>query len=228
MRLRVLKSFTDENGIYHNIGEIYETDENNKNKYNAFAEEVIRLRVKRRFIDKYTDEAHKVDAVIDVTPQRAEELKNHLESCNKLSLRKIIYIIIGCIGLGLGALGAALPFLPAFPFLLVAAICFGRSSDKLDTWFKNTNLYKNNLETYIKGQGMTKKAKVKVMLIVSLLMAIGLTIMTISNVIIYARLVLVAVWIFHIIYFCFFVKEYDPNRPVKVKKINRNKFVIAW
>ena len=31
-----------------------------------------------------------------------------------MKIKKLIYIIIGCIGLGLGALGAALPLLPSF------------------------------------------------------------------------------------------------------------------
>lgn len=30
-------------------------------------------------------------------------------------MKKVLYVILGCIGLGLGALGAALPLLPAFP-----------------------------------------------------------------------------------------------------------------
>ena len=39
-----------------------------------------------------------------------------------MKLKKIIYITLGCIGLGLGAVGAVLPLLPAFPFLLLAAV----------------------------------------------------------------------------------------------------------
>ena len=69
--------------------------------------------------------------------------------------KKIVYTVVGIVGLGLGAVGAVLPLLPAFPFLMLAAYCFVRSSEKLDRWFKSKKLYKNNLETYVKGQGMT-------------------------------------------------------------------------
>ena len=59
--------------------------------------------------------------------------------------KKILYLALGILGLGLGALGVVLPLLPAFPFLMLAAFCFGRSSEKLDRWFKGTKLYKNKL-----------------------------------------------------------------------------------
>ena len=61
-----------------------------------------------------------------------------------MKIKKIGYIVLGCIGVGLGAVGAVLPLLPAFPFLLLAAFCFARSSERLDRWFKGTKLYKEN------------------------------------------------------------------------------------
>ena len=60
-------------------------------------------------------------------------------------MKKALLIVVGCIGVVLGAVGAALPFLPAFPFLLLAAVCFGKSSEKLDSWFKGTKLYNLNV-----------------------------------------------------------------------------------
>ena len=61
---------------------------------------------------------------------------------------KLFYVILGCIGLGLGAVGAAVPLLPAFPFLMLAAFCFARISRRLNDWFLSTRLYKNNLESF--------------------------------------------------------------------------------
>ena len=120
-----------------------------------------------------------------------------------MKLKKVIYITVGCIGLALGAVGAVLPLLPAFPFLLLAAICFGKSSERLDRWFKNTKLYKNNLESFVKGQGMTWKTKIKIMITVTVLMTIGFVMM---NQVVVGRIVLACVWVFHIIYFIFGVK----------------------
>lgn len=123
-----------------------------------------------------------------------------------MNIKKIIYVVAGCIGLGLGALGAALPLLPAFPFLMLAAFCFARSSEKLDNWFRNTKLYKNNLESYVQGRGMTKKTKIKIMITVTLLMSVGFIMMGRVPV---GRIVLACVWVFHIIYFMFGVKNCD-------------------
>ena len=120
-----------------------------------------------------------------------------------MKLKKIIYIITGCIGLALGAVGAVLPLLPSFPFLLLAAVCFGKSSERLNNWFINTKLYKNNLESFVKGQGMTWKTKIKIMITVTVLMTVGFIMM---NQVVVGRIVLACVWIFHIVYFIFGVK----------------------
>ncbi|MGN0329910.1 MAG: YbaN family protein [Kineothrix sp.] len=120
-----------------------------------------------------------------------------------MKIKKIIYMAVGCLGVGLGAVGAVVPMLPAFPFLLLAAFCFGRSSEKLNNWFIHTKLYKNNLESYVKGRGMTWKTKIRVMVTVTLLMSIGFMMMGKVPV---GRIVLACVWLFHILYFIFGVK----------------------
>ena len=125
-----------------------------------------------------------------------------------MNVKKIIYLSLGFIGLVLGAIGAVLPLMPAFPFLLLAAFGFGRSSEKLDAWFKSTKLYKNNLESYVKGQGMTLKTKLKIMIIVTILMCIGFIMM---HKIVLGQAVLALVWLFHINYFLFGVKTIKTN-----------------
>lgn len=120
-----------------------------------------------------------------------------------MKAKKILFIVLGCIGLGLGAVGAVVPLLPAFPFLLLAAYSFARSSERLHSWFINTKLYKNNLESYVKGKGMTKRTKVRIMITVTVLMTFGFVMMHQVPV---GRIVLAAVWLFHIFYFAFGVK----------------------
>ena len=106
-----------------------------------------------------------------------------------------------------------LPLLPAFPFLLLAAFCFGKSSEKLHTWFTGTRLYKNNLESYVQGKGMTKKTKVRIMVTVTILMSIGFIMMHQVPV---GRIVLGGVWVFHIFYFLFGVKTLRPETTAEL------------
>lgn len=120
-----------------------------------------------------------------------------------MKIRKAMYLILGLIGLGLGAVGAIVPMLPSFPFLLLAAFGFGKSSQKLHTWFIGTRLYKENLESYVAGKGMTKKTKKRIMITVTILMSIGFVMMHAVTV---GRIVLVCVWVFHVLYFVFGVK----------------------
>lgn len=120
-----------------------------------------------------------------------------------MNLKKVFLVILGCLGLGLGALGAVLPLLPAFPFLMLAAFCFAKSSEKLHNWFISTRLYKKNLESFVLGKGMTVKTKVRIMLTVTILMSIGFIMMHAVPV---GRIVLGIVWLFHVLYFIFGIK----------------------
>lgn len=128
-----------------------------------------------------------------------------------MNLKKALYLTGGCIGVTLGAIGAVVPLLPAFPFLLLAAFCFARSSEKLHTWFIGTRLYKDNLESYVAGKGMTRRTKIRIMVTVTLLMSVGFVMMHAVTI---GRVVLVAVWVLHLLYFLFGVKTLSaPVEP---------------
>lgn len=117
-----------------------------------------------------------------------------------MTIKKIFLVVVGCISLGIGAV---LPFLPTFPFLMLTAICFTASSERLNNWFKSTKLYKNNLESYVEKRGMTKATKIKIMLIVTILMGFGFYMMHAVPI---GRVVLAIVWLGHMLYFGFRVK----------------------
>lgn len=58
---------------------------------------------------------------------------------------------------------------------------------------------KENLESCVRGRGMTRKAKMKIMVTATILMSIGFIMMCAVPV---GRIVLGCVWAFHIAYFC--------------------------
>lgn len=47
---------------------------------------------------------------------------------------RFLYAALGILSLGLALIGVVLPLLPTVPFLLLAAFCFARSSERLHFW----------------------------------------------------------------------------------------------
>ena len=126
-----------------------------------------------------------------------------------MKLKKMLYLLIGFLGVVLGAVGAVVPMIPAFPFLLMAAFGFGKSSERLERWFKGTRLYRENLEDFVSKRGMTRKAKIRIMLTVTILMSIGFVMM---HAVAVGRVVLVCVWVFHVLYFVFGIRTLPANQ----------------
>lgn len=120
-----------------------------------------------------------------------------------MNIKKAFFVVLGCLSLGLGALGAVLPLLPAFPFLMLAAFCFAKNSEKLHNWFISTKLYKKNLGSFVQGKGMTVRTKIRIMVTVTILMSIGFIMMHAVPV---GRIILGFVWLFHVLYFIFGIK----------------------
>ena len=120
-------------------------------------------------------------------------------------MKKLLYVMIGSVCLGLGTLGTLIPVLPTVPFLMLAAFSFARSSEKLHNWFVGTRLYQDNLADCAAGKGMTMKAKVRIMVTVTLLMSVGFIMMGLKG-ILTGCVVLGCVWVFHIVYFIFRIK----------------------
>ena len=125
-----------------------------------------------------------------------------------MSIKRIAFIVLGCISLALAVLGVVLPILPTVPFLALAAFCFAKSSDRLNNWLINTKFYQNNLADFKAGKGMTVKTKVRILATVTLVMAIGLIAMLMKGVIV-GSIILSVVWLGHIYYFGFKVKTLE-------------------
>ena len=74
--------------------------------------------------------------------------------------RRMLIAGIGLIMFAIGTIGALLPVMPTVPFYLVAAFCFAKSSERLDNWFRNTQLYKKTIGTFIVGRQMSLWLKI--------------------------------------------------------------------
>ena len=122
-----------------------------------------------------------------------------------MGIKKILFIVAGCICLALGTVGVFLPILPTTPFYLVTLYCFARSSQRLEDWFKGTKLYKKHLESFVEKKGMRMSTKLSILITVTILMGLGIFFMARKGVWI-PCVILGIVWVCHIIYIVFFVK----------------------
>lgn len=88
-----------------------------------------------------------------------------------MRFNNIIFITLGFIFIGLGVIGILLPVLPTTPFLLLASASFMKGSDRFDYWFKDTKLYKNYAEDFVRDRSMTLKKKAILMLLSDFMLA---------------------------------------------------------
>jgi len=72
---------------------------------------------------------------------------------------KAFWIIAGTIFVVLGAFGVILPGLPTTPFLILAAACYIRSSQRLYDWLIANKTFGPYLKDYREGKGIPKRAK---------------------------------------------------------------------
>lgn len=129
-----------------------------------------------------------------------------------MKLKRLIFLILGFLCLGLGCVGVALPILPTVPFFLLTVFFFANSSQGLHDWFVNTRLYKKHLDSFVKKKGMTVQTKLGIIIPVTLVMGIGFFMMMRANVVV-PSVILAIVWVCHMIYFVFGVRTIKKDNP---------------
>ncbi len=117
-----------------------------------------------------------------------------------MRIKKYIFVVLGCICLGLGTVGVFLPILPTTPFYLLTVFFFANSSQKLHDWFLGTKLYQKHLDSFVKQRGMLRSTKVSIICTVTLLMGFGFFMMARKGIWI-PCVILAIVWLAHILYF---------------------------
>ena len=78
----------------------------------------------------------------------------------RLTLRQVLWLLLGLVSVGLGTLGIFLPILPTVPLYLLGSFAFLSSSERLYDRFKRSRLYIRFLKPYLEAGGLTKKAKI--------------------------------------------------------------------
>ena len=73
---------------------------------------------------------------------------------------RAIWFVVGLVSLGLGAAGAFLPILPTTPCIILAAIAFSNSSERLHTWLVEHNVFGPLIENWRRYGAISRSAKV--------------------------------------------------------------------
>ena len=81
-----------------------------------------------------------------------------------MDIRKALLIFVGTLFVGLGVLGMFLPLMPTTVFLLMAAYCYSKSSEKFHTWLLSNRLFGNYISNYKSGRGISRRQKVSTIL----------------------------------------------------------------
>ena len=117
---------------------------------------------------------------------------------NKLS--KQLLMAAGTISTAIGILGIFVPILPTTPFLLLAAACYIRSSERFYCCLLNNRLFGTYIRNYIEGRGMPIRIKICTIILLWITIGISVCIGT-QNLVVRIVLVLVAIGVtLHIIY----------------------------
>jgi uncharacterized membrane protein YbaN (DUF454 family) len=82
-----------------------------------------------------------------------------------IPIRRWIFVVLGSLALGLGIIGIVVPLLPTTPFLLLAAACYIRGSDRLYGWLINHRVFGDYIRNYREHRAITVRAKVFTLLL---------------------------------------------------------------
>jgi len=92
----------------------------------------------------------------------------------RTTVKRKLLIGAGTLSTGLGIIGVFIPILPTTPFLLLAAACYMRSSERFYQWLINNRIFGAYVRNYIEGRGMP--IRIKIFTILLLWLTIGLSI----------------------------------------------------
>jgi hypothetical protein len=81
---------------------------------------------------------------------------------------------VGTAALGLGVIGIVVPVLPTTPFLLVAAACYARSSDRLYTWLVGQPSLGRIVSEWRRSRSLPHGVKPRALVLVTLTFAVSI------------------------------------------------------
>lgn len=104
--------------------------------------------------------------------------------------KRIALIFIGLVSLGLGIVGVFLPLLPTTPFVLVSAVAFANSSERLHQWLIDHDVFGPLIANWQKHGAISRRTKIISILSMAAILAISLLLAVPTHVIVIQAVVL--------------------------------------
>lgn len=92
-------------------------------------------------------------------------------------IKKTIYIFLGTLSLVLGVTGIFIPVLPTTPFLLLASVCYLRSSKTMYNWLINNKMLGKYIYCYMNYKAIPKTTKIGAIIFLWLTLSISILLM---------------------------------------------------
>ncbi len=74
-------------------------------------------------------------------------------------MKRLFYLVIGILSLGIGGAGIFLPLVPTTPFILLSAGCFFKSSETLYAWIMNHRILGCYIRCYREYRAVPARTK---------------------------------------------------------------------
>ncbi len=101
-------------------------------------------------------------------------------------MRRLFWMIGGWVALAVGVLGVFLPLLPTTPFLLAAAFCFARGSERTYRWLLGHRLFGPPIHDWNAYGAISRRAKwaamiaIVLVVVISYIAGVGIPVMAIQ------------------------------------------------
>lgn len=90
----------------------------------------------------------------------------HTQRTRKNLILRVILLTVGSLALLIGTLGIVVPGIPTTPFILIAAACYIRSSERLYRWLITNRFFGPVITTWRENRGLTLQTKIVTFLLV--------------------------------------------------------------
>jgi uncharacterized protein len=84
----------------------------------------------------------------------------------------MVLVAVGVICVAVGAVGIVVPILPTTPFIIGAAFCFARSSERLYRRLVSNRVFGRTLRDYLEGRGVSWRVRIPVLVFLWTMMAL--------------------------------------------------------